>query len=175
MDKEHITTEYATGSVEPPKNYRLLFTGILLCVIFFGCLISALNIANVRLFAAVFGEETHAAVRFEEDVRFTEPPQVDGYTCIDELGIQGRFLSEADQRYFDLPQGIYISDPSALVPELQVGDVLLKIGDHEIGDPQTLSAFVENHRHGITVTLEIYRDGKHQTLTATLCYDPEVE
>lgn len=169
MENEHITTEYATGSVEPPKNYRGFFSALLMLVIFLGGLISALNIANVRLFQALFGEKDTATVRFVEDVEFSAPPKTEGYTCIDSLGIQGRLLSEFDQRYFDLPQGIYISAPSALVPDLQVGDVLLKVGGEKIFDRDALAAFIDNHEHGLTVTLEIYREGKYQTLTATLC------
>lgn len=168
MDKNEFLSEYRTGDVHPPKSYQLPMTMLLLLVVFLGGLISALSFANIRLFRTLVTEQTTTSVRFIDDMRLSPATEMEGYTEIHSLGIQGRFLSTFEQRYFDLPQGVYISEPSTLVPGLCAGDVLLKVGGEAVTNQDMLDAVLELHAHGAALTLEIYRNGHYQTISAVL-------
>ena len=167
LNETEYTDSYSTGDVHVPKNYRGLVSGVLLAVIFFCGLFSILSIWGFG-FTRQLPPEQQTAVRFADEVGFSEPPPVEELAQIDGLGIQGRFLSTFDQRYFQLPPGIYITDPSALVPELQVGDVLMKINGREVTDQVTLDALIDSQTGNGTLSLQIYRNGQYQILSATL-------
>jgi len=55
---------------------------------------------------------------------------------------------------------------------LKVGDVLIKIGDTAVTDAQSASAAVQSHKVGDKVSVEVTRDGKTVTVTATLAAAP---
>ena len=165
MDNKAFLTEYSTGSVQPPKNNRLPLTALLLTVLFVGSLISALGFANIHIFRK---KEADTSVRFISDVRLTPAPVAEGYTEIHSLGIQGRFLTAFEQRYFSLPQGVYISAPSGMVPGLCAGDVLLAINGVAINNQDMLDTVIESHAHGAALNLQIYRNGHYQNLSAIL-------
>lgn len=168
MDKNEFLSEYRTGDVQPPKSYRVPMTVLLLLVIFLGSLISALSFGGIRLFQLLGSEKTNTSVRFIDEMRLTPVAEAENYTEIHSLGIRGRFLTDFEQRYFDLPQGVYINEPSPLVPDLCTGDVLLKINGEEIRDQEMLDALLESHAHGACLSLEIYRNGHHQSISAIL-------
>ena len=165
MENNDYLTEYSTGDVQLPKNNRLPLTALLLSVLFVGSLISALGVADIRIFRE---KEADTSVRFISDVRLTPAPVAEGYTEIHALGIQGRFLTEFEQRYFDLPQGVYISAPSGMVPGLCSGDVLLAINGVAINNQDVLDTVIESHAHGAALNLQIYRNGHYQNLSAIL-------
>ena len=167
MDNNEYSTEYATGSVQPPKAHRPVTTALLLTALFFGCVASGLSFTNVRLFQLMEEKQT-TTVRFEGDLRLAPVMAAENYTKIDSLGIQGRFLSDFERRYFDLPQGVYIQSSSRMVPGLCAGDVLLAINGEEITNQDMLDAVIESHAHGAALTLQIYRDGHEQTISAIL-------
>jgi len=54
---------------------------------------------------------------------------------------------------------------------LQAGDVVTKLGDRVISDPDSLVAGVRSYRPGDKVTLEVQRDGNTQTIEVTLGSD----
>lgn len=62
---------------------------------------------------------------------------------------------------------------------LRRGDVITKVGDRHVPDPDALIAAVRSHRPGDKVTLTYVRDGRTHTTTATLGSDrgqtPQVE
>ncbi|MBQ8797324.1 MAG: PDZ domain-containing protein [Oscillospiraceae bacterium] len=173
MDKHEFLSEYRTGDVQPPKSYRIPVTVLLLLVIFLGSLISALSFGGIRLFRLLGSEKTNTSVRFIDEMRLSPVAEAENYTEIHSLGIQGRFLTAFEQRYFDLPQGVYISGTSQLVPDLCTGDVLLKINGEEISYQEMLDTLLESHAHGAILSLEIYRNGHHQSLSAILFKDFE--
>ncbi|MEG9250210.1 trypsin-like peptidase domain-containing protein [Arthrobacter sp. Soc17.1.1.1] len=55
---------------------------------------------------------------------------------------------------------------------LQVGDVITKIGNHTITDPQSLTAAVRIQTVGQQVPVEIIREGETRTIKATLAQAP---
>jgi putative serine protease PepD len=54
---------------------------------------------------------------------------------------------------------------------LQVGDVITKVDDHQITDPDSLVATVRSYRPGDKVEVTWVRDGKTQSATVTLASD----
>lgn len=168
MENKELLSEYRTGDVQPPKSYRLPMTVLLLLVIFLGSLISALGFGGIRLFRLLGSEKTATSVRFIDEMRLGPVTEAENCTEIHSLGIRGRFLTDFEQRYFDLPRGVYISATSRLVPELCTGDVLLQINGEAVSDPVMLDALLENFDHGACLTLDIYRNGQHQTISAIL-------
>ena len=173
MEQQQLTTEYATGSVQPPKNYRQPVSLILLGVLFCGCLVCALSFWGIRL-SVMYNKDSATTVRFIDDMRLSPVTDGENYTNIDSLGIRGRFITEFEQRYFDLPQGVYINSHSQSIPGLCVGDVLLAINGEEITNQDMLDAIVESHAHGAALTLEVYRGGHYQIFSAFLVKNPEV-
>ncbi|WP_105032723.1 S1C family serine protease [Arthrobacter ruber] len=55
---------------------------------------------------------------------------------------------------------------------LQVGDIITKVGDYPISDPQSLTAAVRIQSVGQQVPLEILRDGDARTVEVTLAQAP---
>ena len=173
MDNKELLSEYRTGDVQPPKSYRVPMTVLLLLVIFLGSLISALSFGGIRLFQLLGSERSNTSVRFIDELGLSPVSEATGYTEIRCLGIRGRFLSDFEQRYFDLPQGVYISGHASLVPELCTGDVLLKINGEAVSNLDVLDTLIESQAHGAVLSLEIYRNGHYQTISAIMSKDFE--
>ena len=165
MKNKDFSTEYSTGSVQPPKRPRPSLTATLLTLLFFGSLLSTLSLADIRFFRE---QEADTSVRFIPDMQLAPASVAENYTEINSLGIQGRFLSDFEQRYFELPQGVYISAPSDLVPGLLTGDVLLAINGVAITNQDMLDAVIESHAHGAALNLQVYRNGHYQNFSAIL-------
>ena len=167
MDNNERTTEYSTGAVHLPKNYQHSFSMILLVVLFTGTLACALSFWGIRL-SVLDRRGAGTSVQFIKHISLSPAAEAENYTEIQSLGIQGRFLTEFEQRYYGLPQGVYIHAPSGSVPGLCTGDVLIKINGEEITNQDKLDGVVDSHAHGATLMLEIYRGGHYQTISAFL-------
>ena len=164
LPNEYLPESYRTGEVQPPKSHRGLITFLLLLVIFLGGLISGLSFAGIHLFR-LLQDTDDAPVLFIEDVQLSSVSDSAGYIHIDSLGAEGRLLTTFDQAYFDFPQGIYITKNHN--SDLQIGDILLGINGQAVTGQDILDALLQNHPRGI-ITLEIYREGKRQTISANL-------
>lgn len=172
MEEKNLSTEslpdsYRTGEVQPPKNYRGIITFLLLLVIFLGSLVSALGFANIHLFRLLQNTDK-APVRFVSDMRFAEMVEQTGNIELSGLGLQGHFLTVFDQHYFDLPQGIYITEISDSFTEIYTGDILTGINGNPVTDPDTVNALLESYAPGEILHLDIIRDGHHQIVNASL-------
>ena len=170
MDKNALLSEYRTGDVQVPKRRGHIITIILLAGICLFCILSLLIFVSKYLFADFWkGEQSQPAMLFIKDMRFSQQQdQEEGYADIDSLGIHGRVLTDFDQQYFDLPKGVYITTMTTLVPELMVGDVLMKINDTAVTDPDGLNATIREYDSDTPLTLEIYRGGETLIITTTL-------
>ena len=58
---------------------------------------------------------------------------------------------------------------------LQAGDVVVKVDGKDVTPEQTLSFIVANEAPGARIPIELVRDGKRQTLTATVGKRPSEE
>ena len=97
---------YQTGSTRPPKSRRGIFAVLLVVVIFFGGIISALSLMNIHLFQQLSNETEEASFRFspEESIEETEPvPSADATapTVSDGLQLQ---LKQTPQSIENIPQ-----------------------------------------------------------------------
>lgn len=72
----------------------------------------------------------------------------------------------------DKPKGILIQqvmeDGAAANADIESGDVIMKIDDVEVNQPNELQAYVAKRRAGNTVTLTLYRNGDTITTDVTL-------
>jgi S1-C subfamily serine protease len=64
--------------------------------------------------------------------------------------------------------GQVVPDSPASKAGLKEADVITKVDDQEIKDPEKLTSTIANHKPGDKVTLHILRDGKEQSLDVTL-------
>ncbi len=75
-------------------------------------------------------------------------------------------------RYNVTKQGVYIysitDGGAADKAGLMVGDCVLKIDGQDVSSKEVLSSIISKHKAGDTIQLTIYRDGKEQTVSATL-------
>ena len=168
MKTTEYSDSYSTGDVRVPKDRRNAIAGIVLASV---CLIGILTLlvfVSKYLYEDIWGGEEEPAMLFIKDMHFAQQPEDEGYADIDRLGIHGRVLTEFDKQYFDLPSGVYITSSTALVPELMVGDVLLRVNGTEINDPDALNATIWDYESEEPLTLEVYRDGETLIITTTL-------
>lgn len=92
-------------------------------------------------------------------------------------GILGVALNEvtagkADAFGLDRPKGVLISNVFSDTPAekagLQTNDIILSVDGQTVNRPNQLQSIIGRKRPGDKVTLNLYRDGKNRTLTATL-------
>ena len=80
------------------------------------------------------------------------------------IGITVGAISSAASDYYDLPEGLYISDVAegsdAEKQGIQSGDMLLAVNGKAVTTTYDVSAVKDGLQVGDTVTLTIYRDGK---------------
>lgn len=173
MDKPSTKTEYAdsysTGHVQVPKDRRNMISAILLASVCLVFILTLLVFVSKYLFADFWGnEDEQPAMLFIKDMQFSQQQQEEGYADIEQLGIHGRVLTPFDQQYFDLPKGVYITTTTTLVPDLQVGDVLIAVNGRSISDPAALNETIESYENDTPLSLKIYREGKELVITTTI-------
>ena len=89
------------------------------------------------------------------------------------LGITGGTMTKqmAAQYRYNVTEGVFVysveEDGAAQKAGLQMGDVILKVDDHEIDTMEDLTAVKKKYAAGDDVTLTIYRAGKETTLDMT--------
>ena len=163
MDKKALPSEYwpgfyRTGDVQPPKNHRLGVTLLLLAVIFLGSLVSALSFWGIHLFA-LLQTDVDTSVRFIPNMRLSaHMPEAAANLEVSALAVEGCFLTEFDQAYFELPQGIYITRGTEDIQSLQTGDVLLRINGAAVTDPEFLRQAVAKYGEKVAVGVDL-KDG----------------
>ena len=91
------------------------------------------------------------------------------------LGISGEALSKFYQHYYRMPAGLYITQvdegSDAAQKGVQVGDMLLYLGDTRITGPDDLKAAIYDCEVGQQVEVILYRRGQQYRLTLTLQED----
>ena len=91
------------------------------------------------------------------------------------LGISGEALSKFYQHYYRMPAGLYITQvdasSDAAQKGVQVGDMLLYLGDTRITGMEDLKAAIYDCQVGQQVEVILYRRGQQYRLTLTLQED----
>ncbi|WP_243652624.1 Do family serine endopeptidase [Novosphingobium sp. PhB165] len=94
------------------------------------------------------------------------------------LGVQIQQLNEdlADSLGLEHNKGEFIqsvvADGAAAKAGIQAGDVVVKVGGKEVTRDQSLSFIVANTTPGTKVPIELIRNGRHMTVTATIDQRP---
>ncbi len=87
------------------------------------------------------------------------------------IGISGREITSVYASYYNLPEGILITDVTAnsgaQKAGIKIGDVLVSLDGKEIKSMADLDAVKEAHKPGNTVTAIVYRDGTRVVLKLT--------
>lgn len=94
------------------------------------------------------------------------------------LGVGQYTMTQRDAVLNNLPQGAYVTEvvdgSPADVAGLKADDIITKIDGQEIKDAKGgLSEIISKKKHGDRVSLEVWRNGKTLTLSATLSEFPE--
>ena len=100
----------------------------------------------------------------------TAPPVREGAF----LGVQMTELSSELRVHFGVPEdaGVMVSkvvdDSPAARAGVEVGDIISAVDGEIVSSGRSLARAIRGHEGGTAVTLEIWRDGQVETLTATL-------
>ena len=88
------------------------------------------------------------------------------------LGLAGESVTRFDQYYFQIPQGLYLSEvepgSDAFDQGIEPGDILVSLNGEPITDQLQLNILVNSLSIGDTVTAVFYRGGKEETITLTV-------
>ncbi len=88
------------------------------------------------------------------------------------LGLELSDVSELQQQYWELPDGVYVEqirpDSAAYMAGLRSGDLLLQIGDQTVSDPEACLELLEEFCLEEDLELIYYRDGEEHTLLIPL-------
>ena len=84
------------------------------------------------------------------------------------LGLELSDVSELQQQYWALPDGVYVeqidTDSIAYTAGLRSGDLLLEIEDQTVMDPEDCLELLEEFCEEETLELVYYRDGEEHSL-----------
>ncbi|MDO8498761.1 MAG: trypsin-like peptidase domain-containing protein [bacterium] len=88
------------------------------------------------------------------------------------LGVQYRFISKDVALMNEVPQGAYIQsvvdNSAASKAGIEAGDIITKIDGQTVDSETKISEVIKSKKIGDTLTLNIWKDGKERTVTATL-------
>ena len=88
------------------------------------------------------------------------------------LGIKGEGITSFYQLYFNLPNGLRITeispDSNAAKQGVEIGDILLAINGVRVNTQEALEAVIYGCEVGDTVEVTIYRSGRQITVTLTV-------
>ncbi|MCL2525629.1 MAG: trypsin-like peptidase domain-containing protein [Coriobacteriia bacterium] len=93
------------------------------------------------------------------------------------LGIGSQTITPEVAQAFGLPidRGVVINSvvggSPADVAGLQVGDYILRIGNHQVASSEDVFSAIRSHRVGDRVEVEVYRSGENRVLEAVLASD----
>ena len=161
---------WQTGRTEPPKRHSALISILLVLVILLSGISTALSILNFKLYKKLALPEEQPRVSFfrEADPAETEA-SYDEDLSLQGFGIQGTLIPAVYQRYYKLPNGIYVtkvaSDSEALSKGLVAGDIITEIADASVTDKASLEQLLQTFTPGREVTLHLYRNGMESTLS----------
>lgn len=166
---------YQTGAVAPPKSHRGLIAFLLALVIFLCGISTALGLMNIRLFrqltAAPEESQTDCALAVSKAPVTGTPAQEEEYIRFSP-GFTGQSVTDFWQHYYDLPQGVYVSqvdqNSAAALCGLLPGDVLTHLDGTPITNAETLQTLLCEYESGQRLQLQLDRQGKHMTLTLTI-------
>jgi len=104
-----------------------------------------------------------ALSQFQKDGKFTGKAY---------LGVEYQMVPKQSAILNNVPEGAYVVSVIAASPAVEAGlkvdDIITKIDGDNLNESNTLADVMKEKKSGDTVSLEVYRDGKTETLSATL-------
>ena len=173
-DFRNDTGTYQTGRTQPPKRYGGLIAFLIGLVILLSGISTALSIMNLKLYWQLNTQETTPQVAFsrtEEVPQTTEAVHEQIQELQFHLGITGTIIPQVYQRYYKLPNGIYVSqvlnNSEAQEKGMVAGDIITKVNGQEIRDGLMMNILAKRLVPGDQVDLVVYRNGSELELTLT--------
>ena len=161
---------WQTGRTEPPKRHSALISILFVLVILLSGISTALSILNLKLYKALTAPEEPPKVSFSRGVDSVETAA--GHEedlSLQGFGIQGAVIPAVYQRYYKLPNGIYVTKVSpsseAFIKGIVAGDIITEIMDTSVKDKAALEQLTKNLTPGQEVNLRLYRNGTETLLT----------
>ena len=97
----------------------------------------------------------HLNVALEDDLRVLK----------ERVRLMGQIV---DERVAASVNAFLERDSAAAAAGIEVGDILLKVDGQAVGEQHGLHRMIADRKAGDTVAIEVLRDGRQQTLSATL-------
>ena len=169
-DFRNDTGTWQTGRTQPPKRYGGLIAFLIGLVILLSGISTALSILNFKLYKKLTLPEEQPRVSFfrEADPAETEA-SYDEDLSLQGFGIQGTLIPAVYQRYYNLPNGLYVTSVSAAGQAcsqgIVAGDIITEIAGTSITDRSSLEQLLQTFTPGREVTLHLYRNGMVSTLS----------
>ena len=174
FDFRNETGTWQTGRTQPPKHYRGLLAFLIGLVILLSGISTALSIMNLKLYWKLNTVEPAPQVSFsraEEIPQPTEAVHEEVRELQEHLGITGTVIPAVYQRYYKLPNGIYVSRVAerseAKEKGLVAGDIISALDGYPIFDGSMLDVWADGKEEGDQVVLTIFRSGSEIRLTLT--------
>ena len=173
-DFRNNTGTYQTGRTQPPKRYGGLVAFLIGLVILLSGISTALSIMNLKLYWKLNTVETTPQMAFsrsEEIPLATEAVHEEVRELQEHLGISGTMIPNVYQRYYDLPNGIYVSQVAsgseAQEKGIVAGDIITQLDGKDVQDYLMLEHWAAGTKTGDLVELTLYRAGTELVLTLT--------
>jgi S1-C subfamily serine protease len=129
---------------------------------------------NLKLYWKLNTVETAPQVSFSRSVDTPQPTEAvheEVKELQTHLGISGTVIPSVYQRYYKLPNGIYVSQVSsgseAQEKGMVAGDIIIGLNGKAFRDSLLLDKWAKNQKIGDTVDLTLYRSGSIVELTLT--------
>ena len=95
-----------------------------------------------------------------------------GYVTGAYLGVMVSDMDEATASYYRLPVGAYVQEVTegycAEAAGIQAGDIIVKLGEHEVENINDLTRALRKFKAGDTTEIVVFRSGAEVTLSVTL-------
>lgn len=174
FDFRNETGTWQTGRTQPPKRYSGLIAFLIVLVILLSGISTALSIMNLKLYWKLNTVETTPQVAFSRADSVPQPTEAvheEVRQLQEHLGISGTVIPDVYQRYYKLPQGIYVSQVAAGSEAKEkgviAGDIITSLNGQKIRDNLLLDIWVESLEIGDPVDLTLYRSGSEVAITLT--------
>ena len=172
MDHEHF--EYRTGGAAPKKNRSGLLAFLLILLIFFGGIVSALGLMDIHLTDSAKKDPKRPLLTFSQTdpADTTNPSQSETADRSVKLsGMICRELTPQYQQMYGLPAGLYIAQVTKNSPAARLGilpgDVLTGFNGVDISQLEALESLIRKQPNGTPVEIVAYRGGEYFRLTLT--------
>lgn len=155
---------YQTGYTQPPKSYRGIIALLLITIVILGSIATVLGLLNIQLFRKLSKQSGET-----DSLHFTQLENRQTGSNSNILGLSVKTLSVFDQKFYHLPQGVYITSvtPGSNAAKAGVlpGDILISVQNIPIQDETVLDSYLDTCIQGQLLKGILFRDGEQYSVT----------